>query len=306
MAGSDDLWAWLQSIMPNQGAGQPYGPGTPTGGAGPQSLMPGGGVMGHGAATPGGPSMGYPAMGRSGSQPSPQPPAPSPLGYSLTANHGDGPADVMSPAAMYAAQGGRAQPPGSPGFNWPDSTNYGRTPPGFNWPDSSTPTGMPTPPGSPSATPRPANAPITPYDRRGPLASPDAAAASPMKRTAGAPDLGYYNNRFVPIDRPNAPAGGGGGMARGGPPQMSALNLAGLFNRGQQPGVNPNVPAANAQPDSAAAPGGQIASAGPTPYGPNTPRLDPSGLLALLGGNQPPNGYGSVPVPYPPQRPLGY
>jgi hypothetical protein len=75
-----------------------------------------------------------------------------------------------------------------------------------------------------------------------------------MKRTAGAPDLGYYNNRFVPIDRPNAPAGGGGGMARGGPPKMSALNLAGLFNRGQQPAANPNVPAANAQPVSAAAP----------------------------------------------------
>ena len=37
MAGPDDLWAWLQSVMPNRGASQPYGPGTPTGGAGPQA-----------------------------------------------------------------------------------------------------------------------------------------------------------------------------------------------------------------------------------------------------------------------------
>ena len=124
-----------------------------------------------------------------------------------------------------------------------------------------------------------------------------------MKRKAGAPNLGYYqpNDRFVPIDRPNAPAEGGGQQGRGGSPQMSALNLAGLFNRGQQPAVNPNVPAAAAQPVAAAAP------IGPTPYGPNSPRLNPSGLLALLGGNQPdPNAYRSVPVPYPPPRPLGY
>ena len=74
-----------------------------------------------------------------------------------------------------------------------------------------------------------------------------------MKRTPGAPNLGYYqgNNRFVQVDRPNASAGGGA-MGRGGPPQMTALNLAGLFGGGQQPGANPaNVPAANAQPVSA-------------------------------------------------------
>jgi hypothetical protein len=251
MAGSDDLWAWLQSLGGNwanpSGGADPTG-GSPTGGAPFQ--LPG--------ATPS-----------------------SPAGTILSRDRYGNPIGIGA---------------------YPDSTNYARTPPAFNWPDSSTPTGMPTPPGSPSATPRPADAAPA-----GPLASLGATAAPPMKRRAGAANLGYYqpNDRFVPIDRPNAPAEGGG-QARGGPPKMSALNLAGLFNRGQQPGVNPNAPAANAQPVSAATPGGQIASAGPTPYGPDTPRLNPSGLLALLGGNQPPNGYGSVPVPYPPQRPLGY
>ena len=57
------------------------------------------------------------------------------------------------------------------------------------------------------------------------------------------------NPRFVGLDRPNANPGIGGGMlggARGGP-QGTALNLAGLFGGG---GVNPNAPAANAQPVS--------------------------------------------------------
>ena len=73
-----------------------------------------------------------------------------------------------------------------------------------------------------------------------------------MKRTAGAPNLGYYqpNNRFVQLDQGQNTDP----TARNRGPQMSALNLAGLFNRGQQPAVNPNAPAANAQPVSAAAP----------------------------------------------------
>jgi hypothetical protein len=104
--------------------------------------------------------------------------------------HGDGPPDVMSPAAMYAAQAAPRPAPIDP---------YGPTrappPPPFNW-LTSTGAGM-----SPSATPGPAAAPITPYDRRapaGPLATPSGQggigsdARFPLKRRAGAPNLGYY------------------------------------------------------------------------------------------------------------------
>jgi hypothetical protein len=110
---------------------------------------------------------------------------------------GDGPPDVMSPAAMYAAQASPRPAPIDP---------YGLTrapsPPPFNW-LTSTGAGMSAPP---PATPGPAAAPITPYDRRaptGPLAAPsgqggigsDYAASArniPLKRRAGAPNLGYY------------------------------------------------------------------------------------------------------------------
>jgi hypothetical protein len=72
-----------------------------------------------------------------------------------------------------------------------------------------------------------------------------------MKRRAGAPNLGYYqpNDRFVQLDQGQNTDP----TARNRGPQMTALNLAGLFNRGQQPAVDPNVPAAAAQPVSAAA-----------------------------------------------------
>ena len=85
----------------------------------------------------------------------------------------------------------------------------------------------------------------------GPLAGGGASAAGATS-----------NPRFIGIDRPNAPAEGGGGMARGGGPQATALNLAGLFGRG---GVNPNAPAANAQAVSALR--GPLSSA-PWDYGP--------------------------------------
>ena len=107
-----------------------------------------------------------------------------------------------------------------------------------------------SPPGSPSATPKPAGATPT-----GPLASSGGGGA-PMKRTPGAPNLGYYqpNNRFIGIAQPNASPQN---SMRAGP-QATALNLAGLFGgRGQPaaaPAVNPNVPAANAQPVSSASP----------------------------------------------------
>jgi hypothetical protein len=81
------------------------------------------------------------------------------------------------------------------------------------------------------------------------------------------------NPRFVQIDRPNMPAGGGP-YGRSGPPQMSAFNLAGLFGGGQgQPAVNPNAPAANAQPVAAVRPvAGPLASGG-RPPGPIDPGI---------------------------------
>ena len=85
MAGQQDLWPWLQSIMQNQGAGQPMNPNAIPGAA-PQA-MPGSGVNGMPAMTQGGPSMGFPAMG----QPGPSPQAPFPAGPS--------PMSAMTPAS---------------------------------------------------------------------------------------------------------------------------------------------------------------------------------------------------------------
>lgn len=76
------------------------------------------------------------------------------------------------------------------------------------------------------------------------------AAAAPVPgplATGGAGGQGATSNpRFVQLDQGQNtdPTG----RSRG--PQMTALNLGGLFGRGQ-PAVNPDVPAANAQPVSA-------------------------------------------------------
>ena len=80
----------------------------------------------------------------------------------------------------------------------------------------------------------------------GPLAAAPAAAAAAPAAAAAA------GNRFIGIDRPNAPAEGGpyGRSSL----QGTALNLAGLFNRGQPqaaPAAVPGPLAANARPDLA-------------------------------------------------------
>ena len=329
MPGQQDLWPWLQSIMQNQGAGQPMNPNAIPAAA-PQA-MPGSGVNGMPAMTQGGPSMGFPAMGQPGAQPqpsAPQPPAPgqnpplfqfggfhpgnivspdfwhdlavtksklgglfgsgqsaaaapSPLGSSVTA--GD-PSDIINGPGGISSFPSRPNSPYGTGV-YPASAGQPPFESGFP--------GTGAPAGSPSATPRPVGS-----GPKGPLASPTN-TATPMKRTAGAANLGYYqpSNRFIGIDQPNASAQN---SMRAGP-QATALNLGGLFGgRGQQPAANPaNVPAANAQPVSAVA-------NGPTPYGPDIPRLNPSGNLALTGGNSPgPNQFSSVPVPLPPAMPGG-
>jgi hypothetical protein len=73
------------------------------------------------------------------------------------------------------------------------------------------------------------------------------AVGGPMASGGAAGTPATSNPRFIGIDRPNADP-----TARRGSPQGTALNLAGLFGRGQ-PAVNPNAPAANAQPVSAPA-----------------------------------------------------
>ena len=258
MPGQNDLWAWLQSLQQNQGAAQPYGAGgAPLYGTLPGGTMPGGQVLGRTATTPGQPSMGYPAMGPLGAAAAPQP-APSPLDSAAANPHGDGPPDVMSPEAMAAAiptagpivaaiQAAPGGPTNDLNQNVPPWFTSSNTPMPWNAPSA------PTPPGSPSAPPRPADS-----NAKGPLASSDGSggigsdARFPLKRRAGAPNLGYDspNPRFgtVQYQTPNSSASRA--------PIYTALNL---FGGGGQPAANPNVPAANAQPASASGPPGRQA-----------------------------------------------
>ena len=285
MAGQQDLWPWLQSIMQNQGAGQPMNPNAIPGAA-PQA-MPGSGVNGMPAMTQGGPSMGYPAMGQPGPSPqAPFPAGPSPMSATTPASPMMPPSWPMpdnAPNNLYqTASHATASAVDSSGDDQPVSPRWENMPypgqidprgyfapktaqgaagssgaspqtyPHMPWPDTGAPAG------SPSATPRPVDS-----GAKGPLASPTN-TATPMKRTAGAPNLGYYqpSNRFIGIDQPNASPQN---SMRAGP-QATALNLGGLFGgRGQQPAANPaNVPAANAQPVSSLNNPG-IRPAGPLP-----------------------------------------
>jgi hypothetical protein len=116
------------------------------------------------------------------------------------------------------------------------------------------------------------------------MAAPAAAAPVPGPlATGGATGVGATSNpRFVGISAPNMSPQN---SMRGGP-QGTALNLAGLFGGG---GVNPNVPAANAQPVASVP--GPMASApmppvrpgvAPSDYGPlqrNRRWSYPSGML---------------------------
>ena len=117
------------------------------------------------------------------------------------------------------------------GAGLPDQSGVTRNPAGVLTPGApATPTG--TGPAAPVAAPAPV---------AGPLAGGGAAGTAATS-----------NPRFSLIDAPNATAQNS--MLSRGVPQGTALNLAGLFG-GQ--GVNPNVPAANAQPVSGVlAPGG--------------------------------------------------
>jgi len=148
------------------------------------------------------------------------------------------------------------------------------------------PTGLP-----PMPTPGPAGGPSAPPSGSGygalgpagwgakPLQGPPAPPQNvPLGAPAGTPTVNpattaganpqQPQGRFAQVDRPNAPAGGGA-WTGGGPRQMTALNLAGLFGGG----VNPNAPAPNAQPVSSSRPPGPLAQGSnvtraPWSYGP--------------------------------------
>jgi hypothetical protein len=255
---------WLQALMGNTGPS-------------PQGYAPGGSLTGVTASSGGGPNMGYPAAGggMSANVPSPlrtgvygsqttAPPAAQPQSgfWSWLKNIGSGPAispngvmasgSTMSSPAPPAAQGYDPLSSIRPPVNGPLATPYRpedspSAGPVVNEPSiaARTPAAV-----SPNAI---ANAPLPPVRPAAPAAvSPAATASVP----AAAP------SRFTWIDRPNmsANAGARGG---GGPPGMTALNLAGLFGGGQ-----PQAPA-GVNPAATARVPGPLASRGP-PISPTT------------------------------------
>ena len=197
-----------------------------------------------------------------------------------SAQAADDPQIAQLKAALAKQAGGAPPQPGPADIQ----VNAAMTPPTPQGPPQSQPNqggGYPTPPyRPPQSQPNqgggyPAGVGPPPQPAYNPLAGGSANTGLPVGAAAPAPVPGPLagggarrqgatsNPRFIAIDRPNAPAEGGGGMARGGGPQGTALNLAGLF--GGRGGVNPNAPAANAQAVSALR--GPLSSA-PWDYGP--------------------------------------
>ena len=237
-------WAnWLQSLLQNQGAAQPYAPGATPSGAGPGGLMPGGGVMNSQAATPGAPSMGYPALGQAAGRPSVAPgmqaPAQNPVMRMLNALNPISPAEASTLSAPAPAPS-RPLPPGAANslplaFGNPTLQDYNswlqsqqasappqQPPPG--------PLAMPARPVTPTPStayaPAPPHRPVTPTPATAyPLPPP---RPSTPASTATAPPAAAAPNRFAMIDRPNLPATGYSSGNR----QMTALDLSRLFSRG--------------------------------------------------------------------------
>ena len=242
---SSGLPDWLKQLIPSPGAATPNAPGLPSG-AGPQGLMPGGGVMGRQAVTPGAPSMGFPAQG--GAAPptfqAGQPMGPDVTGggfnplsllgnmnpYARAAIAGAG---VMQPTATAANDQAPTnawfqRPSGVGGMPGPQVTNPGMpsrpyTPTPQNYPSWPTPgpgsastaaTAANAPPGNPSDTPRPA---ATPYPPRRPK-SLGGTPTSPAGAPSGNPRFGLY--------QPQVPGSGQGGpLSRS--PIYTTLNLFG-------------------------------------------------------------------------------
>jgi hypothetical protein len=296
---------WLKQLIPSPGASQPYGPNGYPDSLPPQPRYPpGGGLIGYPAATPGGPSMGYPAQAAGGAStegswydprnwfkanPNATFQAGEPMGPDVTGATGSnpltGPLGGGNPywRAALAAGGVMAptptandaaptnawfqRPSGVGGMPGPQVTNPGQparpytpTPEHYpSWPTPGVAGGVPSkaathaaaPPGSPSDTPRP-----------GRSSAPSANAGA--SGAAAAPPAS--NPRFVQLDQgQNIDP-----TARNRGPQMTALNLAGLFGGGAQrpspspasPNANPaNLPTRNAQPVS-----GPLAAGGVAPW----------------------------------------
>ena len=178
--------------------------------------------------------------------------------------HGDGPPD--QPLQLASAVQNQPRPPmrapPQPPYNplAGGSANTGQAPPGPPGP----PTGAPPQPlynplaGGSANTGQPpvAAAPPTSMPWRGPIAGDSpaniaAAGGGTPAPAAAPPGPMAANPRFVTIDQPNI--GPGGSRDGRGAPQMGAINLAGLFGRGQPPAAPAPVPgplAANARPDA--------------------------------------------------------
>jgi hypothetical protein len=189
---------------------------------------------------------------------------PAQAGEAPPTNGGPSPDDIEALKAAQAAQGGQGGPPapdnripvvlppqptprpaGPPvGAGMLDQSGVQRGPMGVlrTQPGASAPVGAGLP--DQSGVARNAAGVVTPGapGPASPVAAPAARVPGPMAG-GGATS----NPRFIGLDyRPNASPQN---SMRAGP-QATALNLAGLFG-GQGGAVNPNVPAANAQPVSA-------------------------------------------------------
>jgi hypothetical protein len=167
--------------------------------------------------------------------------------------------------------------------------------------------------------------PVPPQPNGGPTAAADAATAptggaySHMPFPGQRDPQGFWGARPGAVAPPQSSAAPGSASAAPipGSPAARGPNL-GYYrpmtgNARQAQWVGPNDPGNAFRGPLAAPPATQTipptatASVAPTPYGPNSPRLNPSGNLALTGGNQPnPNTWASVPVPTPPVRPTGW
>ena len=140
-----------------------------------------------------------------------------------------------------------------------------------------------------------ANAPIDPFTLRGGPQPPAATAPAVAKRAA-------------PVPIPGSPAARGPNLGYYRPMSGNARQAQAMtYTDPNDPrifrGPLATPPATQTIPPTATA----SVPPGPTPYGPNSARLNPSGNLALTGGNQPAgNGWASAPVPMPPPRPTGW
>ena len=219
--GGPDGQAWLQYLAQMYGITPDQAATMMQGGGSPMEMNP------HGDGPPGPVSPQAGGMNNFGN--------PAPV-------NGPGPGNV-GPVPLNAAN--VQQPPGAPMPARP-ATGMGMQPGALSSANLGAFNNMPAPSGGGSLNP---SAPAAPVGT-GP-ASPVAAPApvpGPMAGGGAGGQGATSNPRFVGVDRPNADP-----TARRGSPQMTALNLAGLFGRGQ-PAANPNAPAANAQPVSAQRP----------------------------------------------------